>query len=102
MCGIVKLLHSDPFEIYCYYEPHHRHPWPPIDLERIKFPSDPETYEPGIFWKGQLSAILNVIVAAGGLENPEFANNLGTMAADIGNRIAGDAGADISLEWSAH
>lgn len=102
MCGVVSLFGSEPFEIYCYYEPYHRYPWPPIDLDRIKFANDPDTYEPGILWKGQLSTILNVLVAAGGLENREFANNLGTMAADIGNRIAGEAGANISLEWSVH
>ena len=102
MCGIYKL--GDKFiEIHCeIIDPFWwKHPDPVIDFTRLVFDRPIEGPHPEP-WRGELTEISRIITTAAYFENSQLRDQLGSVAAEIGNAIAERAGIDVRLEWSSH
>jgi hypothetical protein len=109
MCGVINLGGKAVYidcEILVW-------PWrPPIDFAQIlidyKTPvTDPEGPPdaggpPPTPWKDKLTFLGSVLAGTGILQDAEMSAALGNLAANIGSRIASDAGVDVKFSFDAH
>ena len=105
MCGIIQLPGGQRLEIYCaIIDPlWFLHPDPPIDFTRFRFDGDikvgPGRPDPG---KAELTKIAEILASAGHFRDDKISDELGRVAADLGNRLAAVANVDVQFDWAQH
>jgi|CXWL01.1.fsa_nt_gi hypothetical protein len=101
MCGVVALF-GHKIEIPCEIL---KWPYrPPIDFTQIiKEPPSVEQGGPNPTpWREQLSFLSMVLAGTTVLHDRALAKELGTLVADIGNKVAKQATVDVTFGWDAH